>query len=99
MADSVPDFGIPDFTPVNLLTGFLGSGKTTLLRRLLTDTRLARTAVLINEFGLTGAAPVVLLVTPYAFETCAQLSVVEMSEAFDCVNGEALSSRSTHSSM
>ena len=25
----------PDFTPVNLITGFLGSGKTTLLARLL----------------------------------------------------------------
>jgi G3E family GTPase len=45
---------VPDFTPVNLLTGFLGSGKTTLLRRLLTDPRLARTAVLINEFGEIG---------------------------------------------
>lgn len=45
---------IPQFTPVNLLTGFLGSGKTTLLRRLLSDPRLARTAVLINEFGEIG---------------------------------------------
>lgn len=44
----------PDFTPVNLLTGFLGSGKTTLLRRLLTDPALADTAVLINEFGEVG---------------------------------------------
>ena len=48
MADS------PDFTPVNLLTGFLGSGKTTLLRRLLTDPALDDTAVLINEFGEVG---------------------------------------------
>ena len=45
---------IPQFTPINLLTGFLGSGKTTLLRRLLVDPRLARTAVLINEFGEIG---------------------------------------------
>jgi G3E family GTPase len=45
---------VPDFTPVNLITGFLGSGKTTLLRRLLADPRLARTAVLINEFGEIG---------------------------------------------
>ena len=45
---------IPDFTPVNLLTGFLGSGKTTLLARLLADPALADTAVLINEFGEVG---------------------------------------------
>lgn len=44
----------PDFTPVNLLTGFLGSGKTTLLQRLLGDPALADTAVLINEFGEVG---------------------------------------------
>lgn len=44
----------PDFTTVNLLTGFLGSGKTTLLRRMLEDPALADTAVLINEFGETG---------------------------------------------
>lgn len=41
-------------TPVNVLTGFLGSGKTTLLQRLLRSPRLARTAVLINEFGEIG---------------------------------------------
>lgn len=44
----------PQFTPVNLLTGFLGSGKTTLLQRLLRDPALADTAVLINEFGEVG---------------------------------------------
>lgn len=44
----------PDFTPVNLLTGFLGSGKTTLLRQLLREPALADTAVLINEFGEAG---------------------------------------------
>lgn len=48
------DAAIPAFTPVVLLTGFLGSGKTTLLRRLLADPALARTAVLINEFGEVG---------------------------------------------
>lgn len=37
--------------PVSLLTGFLGSGKTTLLNRLLSDPRMARAAVIINEFG------------------------------------------------
>lgn len=43
-----------DFTPVNLITGFLGSGKTTLLQRLLGDPALGDTAVLINEFGEVG---------------------------------------------
>jgi G3E family GTPase len=45
---------VVDFTPVNLITGFLGSGKTTLLQRLLADPALADTAVLINEFGEVG---------------------------------------------
>ena len=40
--------------PVNVLTGFLGSGKTTLLQRLLRSPQMARTAVLINEFGEVG---------------------------------------------
>jgi G3E family GTPase len=44
----------PEFTPVNLVTGFLGSGKTTLIARLLRDPALADTAVLINEFGEVG---------------------------------------------
>src|SRR4051812_43254663 len=44
----------PDFTPVNLITGFLGSGKTTLLARLLQAPELAGAAVLINEFGEVG---------------------------------------------
>ncbi len=43
-----------DLIPVNLLTGFLGSGKTTLLRRLLRSPRMAKTAVLVNEFGEVG---------------------------------------------
>ena len=37
--------------PVTVLTGFLGSGKTTLLGHLLRHPDLARTAVIINEFG------------------------------------------------
>jgi len=37
--------------PVILITGFLGSGKTTLLRRMLDHSALARSAVLVNEFG------------------------------------------------
>jgi G3E family GTPase len=40
--------------PVTILTGFLGSGKTTLLARLLKSPELARTAVIINEFGAVG---------------------------------------------
>ena len=40
--------------PVAVLTGFLGSGKTTLLARLLRDPAMARTAVIINEFGAIG---------------------------------------------
>lgn len=40
--------------PVTVLTGFLGSGKTTLLNHLLRRPELARTAVLINEFGEIG---------------------------------------------
>lgn len=40
--------------PVTVLTGFLGSGKTTLLNRLLKDPALARTAVVVNEFGEIG---------------------------------------------
>ena len=41
-------------TPVTILTGFLGSGKTTLLNRALRDPSMARTAVVINEFGEIG---------------------------------------------
>lgn len=42
----------PDIrTPVTILTGFLGSGKTTLMNRALRDPAMARTAVVINEFG------------------------------------------------
>ncbi|MDQ1199378.1 GTP-binding protein [Agrobacterium sp. SORGH_AS 787] len=41
-------------TPVLLVTGFLGSGKTTLINHLLRQPDLARTAVIINEFGEIG---------------------------------------------
>jgi G3E family GTPase len=41
-------------TPVGVVTGFLGSGKTTLLNRLLGDPRMARSLVLVNEFGEIG---------------------------------------------
>ncbi|NDY92437.1 CobW family GTP-binding protein [Ideonella livida] len=43
-----------DTCPVTVLTGFLGSGKTTLLAQLLRQPALARTAVVINEFGAVG---------------------------------------------
>jgi G3E family GTPase len=40
--------------PISVITGFLGSGKTTLLSRLLRDPALARTAIIVNEFGEVG---------------------------------------------
>lgn len=43
-----------DRLPVTLITGFLGSGKTTLLNRVLSDSRMARSLVLVNEFGEVG---------------------------------------------
>jgi len=44
----------PNPLPISVITGFLGSGKTTLLSRLLRDPALARTAVIVNEFGEVG---------------------------------------------
>jgi G3E family GTPase len=38
-------------TPVTILTGFLGSGKTSLLNRALRSPSMARTMIVINEFG------------------------------------------------
>ncbi len=52
--NDLPRLQPPQFTPVNLITGFLGSGKTTLLKRMLASPALANTAVLINEFGEIG---------------------------------------------
>lgn len=46
--------------PVTVLTGFLGSGKTTLLNRLLKQADLARTAVIVNEFGEIGLDHLIL---------------------------------------
>jgi len=37
--------------PVALVTGFLGSGKTTLLNRLLAHKAMAKTGVVVNEYG------------------------------------------------
>jgi len=36
---------------ISLITGFLGSGKTTVINHLLTTPAMARTVVLVNEFG------------------------------------------------
>lgn len=44
----------PPPIPVTILTGFLGAGKTTFLNDLLKHDALARTLVLINEFGEIG---------------------------------------------
>ncbi len=40
--------------PVTVVTGFLGSGKTTLLGGVLSESSMADTAVLVNEFGEVG---------------------------------------------
>jgi len=40
--------------PVTLVTGFLGSGKTTLINAALRSPELARTVVVVNEFGEVG---------------------------------------------
>ncbi len=45
---------VPEPVPMTVLTGFLGSGKTTLIANLLRRPELARTAVIINEFGEIG---------------------------------------------
>jgi G3E family GTPase len=46
--------GVDVSVPVTLITGFLGSGKTTLLNHLLGEPALARSAVIVNEFGAIG---------------------------------------------
>lgn len=45
---------LPEGFPVTLLTGFLGSGKTTILNKLLNQSDMANTLVIINEFGEVG---------------------------------------------
>jgi G3E family GTPase len=40
--------------PVTLVTGFLGSGKTTLINSALRSAELAKTVVVVNEFGAVG---------------------------------------------
>jgi len=40
--------------PIHVITGFLGSGKTTLLNRLLVQSGMQNTAIIVNEFGSVG---------------------------------------------
>ncbi|WP_058555143.1 GTP-binding protein [Thiohalocapsa sp. ML1] len=72
--------------PVTLLTGFLGSGKTTVLNHLVQQPALARTLVIINEFGEVGLDH--LLISRVADDT-----VVEMSSGCLCctVRGDLVS--------
>lgn len=63
--------------PIFLLTGFLGSGKTTVLNTLVKQPEMARTMVIINEFGDVGLDH--LLVAHSYDET-----VVEMSSGCLC---------------
>lgn len=66
-----------ELTPVTLLTGFLGSGKTTLLNQLVRQPTLARTLVIINEFGEIGLDH--LLMSPVAED-----NMIEMSSGCLC---------------
>jgi G3E family GTPase len=52
MTDAAP--AADSLLPITILTGFLGSGKTTLLSKLIRHPGMARTAVIINEFGEVG---------------------------------------------
>ena len=54
MANALGQRRPPPAVPSTILTGFLGAGKTTLLNALLRDPAMARTLVLVNEFGEIG---------------------------------------------
>jgi G3E family GTPase len=54
MSDENPPAGSQSRIPVTLVTGFLGSGKTTLLNAALRSPDLAKTMVVVNEFGEVG---------------------------------------------
>lgn len=51
---SIRQAGTAPRLPVTVVTGFLGSGKTSLLNRLIAAPALARSLVVINEFGAIG---------------------------------------------
>jgi hypothetical protein len=72
--------------PITLLTGFLGSGKTTVLNHLVQHPRLARTLVIINEFGEVGLDH--LLMSRVADDT-----LIEMSSGCLCctIRGDLVS--------
>ena len=54
MAVESPPAEIKRRTPVALVTGFLGSGKTTFINAALRSPELAKTLVVVNEFGEVG---------------------------------------------
>ena len=74
---------LPPPIRLTILTGFLGSGKTTLLNRLLAETDVTDTAVVVNEFGEAGIDPLLV-------ETATADGIVELANGCVCcsVRGE-----------
>ena len=54
MSVESPPYEAKSRSPVTLVTGFLGSGKTTLINTALRSPELAKTVVIVNEFGEVG---------------------------------------------
>ncbi|HXT06696.1 MAG TPA: GTP-binding protein [Roseiarcus sp.] len=54
MSREGPPTDAPSRIPVTLVTGFLGSGKTTLINAALRTPELAKTLIVVNEFGEVG---------------------------------------------
>src|SRR6202451_3225001 len=54
MSRPAPPADMKTRLPVTLVTGFLGSGKTTLINAALRSPELAKTVVVVNEFGEVG---------------------------------------------